>query len=151
MKDSDRYLKIVEWSPEDHCYVGTCPGLMLGGVHGDDEVKVYEELCQVVAEWVKLGRTDGIPLPEPTAGKQYSGRFVLRVGKDLHRELAIAAAQAGESLNAYCVTRLHPRVHQRVQQHGRSAQRCCVAGAARQAAPTRLARAHRTSTSTKPR
>ena len=36
MKASDRYLKIVEWSDEDGCYVGTCPGLMLGGVHGDD-------------------------------------------------------------------------------------------------------------------
>ena len=30
MKKSDRYLKIVEWSEEDQCYVGTCPGLMLG-------------------------------------------------------------------------------------------------------------------------
>lgn len=26
MKKSDRYLKIVEWSEEDQCYVGTCPG-----------------------------------------------------------------------------------------------------------------------------
>ena len=37
MKAGDQYLKIVEWSEEDGCYVGTCPGLMLGGVHGDDE------------------------------------------------------------------------------------------------------------------
>ncbi len=41
MKPGDRYLKIVKWSDEDDCYVGTCPGLMLGGVHGDDEVRVY--------------------------------------------------------------------------------------------------------------
>ena len=34
MKPSDRYLKIVEWSDEDGCCVGTCPGLMLGGVQG---------------------------------------------------------------------------------------------------------------------
>ena len=34
MKKRDRYLKMVEWSEEDRCYVGTCPGLMLGGVHG---------------------------------------------------------------------------------------------------------------------
>ncbi len=27
MRPSDRYLKIVEWSDEDQCYVGTCPGL----------------------------------------------------------------------------------------------------------------------------
>lgn len=49
-KKSDRYLKIVEWSDEDNCYIGRVPGLMLGGVHGDDEAKVYKKLCQVVEE-----------------------------------------------------------------------------------------------------
>ena len=42
--DHSQYLKIVEWSEEDQCYVGTCPGLMLGGIHGRNETKVYEEL-----------------------------------------------------------------------------------------------------------
>ena len=42
MKDSDRYLKIVEWSEEDQCYVGTCPGLFYGSRHGDNEVEVYK-------------------------------------------------------------------------------------------------------------
>jgi predicted HicB family RNase H-like nuclease len=35
-----------------------------------------------------------------------SGKFVLGVRKDLHKELAIAALREGESLNAYCVERL---------------------------------------------
>ena len=42
MKKSDKYLKIVEWSDEDGCYIGRAPGLMLGGVHGDDEAKFYK-------------------------------------------------------------------------------------------------------------
>ncbi|MBK9051792.1 MAG: hypothetical protein IPL78_13020 [Chloroflexi bacterium] len=54
MKRSDRYLKIVEWSEEDGCYVGRCPELMLGGVHGMDEVAVYHELCEVVEEWLTI-------------------------------------------------------------------------------------------------
>ncbi len=54
MKFSDRYLKIVEWSEEDECYVGRCPELMLGGVHGMDEVAVYQELCEVVEEWLTI-------------------------------------------------------------------------------------------------
>ena len=103
MKRSDRYLKIVEWSEEDQCYVGTCPGLMLGGVHGQDETKVYRELCQAVDEWIEIYERDGEPLPEATAGKQYSGKFVLRVGKDLHKALAIGALRHGESLNEHCV------------------------------------------------
>lgn len=103
MKASDRYLKVVEWSEEDQCYVGTCPGLMLGGIHGDNEAKVYKELCQAVEEWIGLYREDGDPLPEPTAGKAYSGKFVVRVGSDLHKALAIGALRRGESLNEHCV------------------------------------------------
>lgn len=102
MKPSDRYLKIVEWSEEDRCYVGTCPGLMLGGIHGDDEAKVYAELCQTVEEWITIHKVDGTPLPERTAGKDYSGKFVVRVGKDLHRELSVNALREGVSLNSYC-------------------------------------------------
>ncbi len=103
MKACDRYLKIVEWSEEDQCYVGSCPTLMLGGVHGDDEAEVYWELCQVVEEWIEIYHKDGEPLPPATAGKEYSGKFVLRVGKELHRVLAVEALRCSESLNSYCV------------------------------------------------
>lgn len=106
MKPGDRYLKIVEWSDEDRCYVGSCPGLMLGGIHGDDETRVYVELCQAVEEWIARHAHDGMPLPPPTAGKDYSGKFVVRVGRDLHRELAIHALRAGVSLNTYCARML---------------------------------------------
>lgn len=103
MKASDQYLKIVEWSEEDQCYVGTCPGLMRGGVHGEDEALVYKELCQAVEEWIAIHQADGEPLPPATAGKEYSGKFVVRVGKELHKALAIDALRYGESLNSYCV------------------------------------------------
>lgn len=73
MKLSDRYLKIVEWSEEDGCYVGRCPGLMLGGVHGMDEVEVYRELSEVVEEWLQIYAEEGLPLPAFTADKSYSG------------------------------------------------------------------------------
>jgi len=103
MKMSNQYLKIVEWSEEDQCYVGSCPGLMYGGVHGDNEAEVYKELCQAVEEWIELYQKDGDPLPTATAGKEYSGKFVVRVGKELHKTLAVGALHYGESLNAYCV------------------------------------------------
>ena len=106
MKRTDRYLKIVEWSDEDQCYVGTCPGMMHGGVHGDDEAAVYRKLCRVVEEWIRVHEEDGDPLPEETAGRDYSGKFVLRVGKNLHKKLAIQALRVGESLNSYCVRTL---------------------------------------------
>lgn len=66
MMDCDRYLKVVQWSEEDQCYVGTCPGFMFGGVHGDDQVEVYRELCEVVDDWIRTIREDGEPLPPST-------------------------------------------------------------------------------------
>ena len=102
MKPSDNYLKIVQWSEEDGCYVGTCPGLIRGGVHGENEAAVYRELCRVVEEAIELYQADHKPLPLATANKNYSGRFVLRVDKELHQSLAIRAMQEGESLNSYC-------------------------------------------------
>jgi len=75
MKDSDRYAKIVEWSEDDQCYVGSCPGLMLGGCHGTDEVSVFKELCQIVDEVIELYRTDGKQLPPATAGQDLANKL----------------------------------------------------------------------------
>jgi predicted HicB family RNase H-like nuclease len=105
-KQAARYVKFVEWSDEDECFIGRCPELMGGGVHGSDETKVYKELCEAVEEWVGLLHKDGDPLPEPLAGKKFSGKFVLRVEPALHRRLAAKALAAGESLNSYCAKTL---------------------------------------------
>ncbi len=70
MKASARYAKIVEWSDEDQCYVGSAPGLMIGGCHGDDEREVFAELCQIVEEAVSLYELDRRPLPPATAGRK---------------------------------------------------------------------------------
>jgi predicted RNase H-like HicB family nuclease len=69
VKDSDRYVKVVEWSAADGCYVGSAPGLFYGGCHGDDEQQVFVELCQIVDETIQLYHADGKPLPPSTAGR----------------------------------------------------------------------------------
>ncbi len=43
MKENARYVKIIEWSFEDHCFVGSAPGLFYGGCHGSDEKQVFSE------------------------------------------------------------------------------------------------------------
>lgn len=75
MRDSARYAKIVEWSEEDQCYVGSAPGLIYAGCHGEDERVVFEELCQVVEEAIELYRKDGKPLPPTTSGGDYANRL----------------------------------------------------------------------------
>ncbi len=76
MKESARYVKIVEWSDTDQCFVGSCPGLLYGGCHGDDEKEVFAELCDIVEEAIELYKKDGKPLPSPTSGKDYANKML---------------------------------------------------------------------------
>jgi len=69
MKESALYAKVVEWSEEDQCFVGSAPGLLYGGCHGSDEKEVFAELCRIVDEAIELYHQEGKPLPPPTAGR----------------------------------------------------------------------------------
>ncbi len=71
MNEAKRYIKIVEWSEEDQCYIGSAPGLMYGGCHGDNEKAVFAELCDIVEEVIQLYLEDGKQLLPPTAGCNY--------------------------------------------------------------------------------
>ena len=67
MSDSAKYVKIVAWSEADKCFVGSCPGIIGPCCHGEDEVKVYRQLCEIVEEWIAIAKRDNKPLPAPTA------------------------------------------------------------------------------------
>lgn len=102
-----RFEKFVEWSDEDGCFIGRCPTLFSGGVHGADEAKVYADLCRTAEEWVELLHKDGATLPDAAADRRkYSGKFVLRISPAAHRRLALKALAGGESLNSYCAKAL---------------------------------------------
>ncbi|MBF0458055.1 MAG: pilus assembly protein HicB [Nitrospirae bacterium] len=64
MKKSDRYLKWVQWSEEDNAYIGKCPDLITG-IHGDDPVKLYNELCETVEDVINHFEVEGRILPVP--------------------------------------------------------------------------------------
>lgn len=101
-----RYVKIVEWSDQDACFVGTCPGLMFGGVHGNDEAKVYAELCLAVEEIIELIEREGHRLPSASAMKKFNGKVLLRLDPAVHQRLALQAKASGESLNAFVTRKL---------------------------------------------
>jgi len=109
MKPRDKYLKLVSWSEEDQCYVGSVPGWIEACCHGRNETEVYRELYRIVDEWIEVYRQDGRPLPPPT-NKEYSDRFILRAGPEMHRALAVKALIEGESLNTFVVKSLKKAV-----------------------------------------
>ncbi len=64
MKLGDQYHKWVEWSDEDATYLGRCPDLITG-IHGDDPVRLYAELHDVVEDVLRHFEAEGRPLPAP--------------------------------------------------------------------------------------
>jgi predicted RNase H-like HicB family nuclease len=71
MTKGDRYVKLVEWSEEDRCFIGSCPELFYGGCHGTDAKRVFAELCEIVEETIKLYEADGKPLPPAMSGLEF--------------------------------------------------------------------------------
>ena len=71
MSKGDRYVKIVEWSDQDGCFIGSCPELFYGGCHGEDPRLVFNELCQIVEETITLYKQDGKAFPKPLSGKDF--------------------------------------------------------------------------------
>ncbi|MFM9069085.1 MAG: hypothetical protein ACKOUR_17400 [Planctomycetota bacterium] len=76
MRQASKYTKIVAWSDEDNCFVGSCPGLFYGGCHGEDEQAVFAELCQIVEETIALYERERRPLPAPTSGHDWANMIV---------------------------------------------------------------------------
>lgn len=76
MSEASKYVKIVEWSEEDQCFVGSCPGLIYGGCHGEDEQSVFAELCRIVEETIALYRAEGKTLPAPTSGYDFANTIM---------------------------------------------------------------------------
>jgi predicted HicB family RNase H-like nuclease len=96
-----RYLKIVEWSEEDRCYLGSAPPLIGQSCHGKTEPEVLAQLQTIVEEWVEALLADGKPLPAGTANRKFSGKFVVRLSPAIHRKVALKAMARGDSLNEF--------------------------------------------------
>lgn len=65
----------------------------------------FDELDEMIADamraWIETAVAEGVPIPEPRPREEYSGKFLARVPKSLHRQLAETAAREGVSLNAF--------------------------------------------------
>ena len=75
MNAANRYIKVVNWSDDDQCFIGSCPGLFYGGCHGNDEKSVFAELCQIVEETISLYEAESRPLPPATSGCDWANKI----------------------------------------------------------------------------
>lgn len=105
--DVTRYTYRVTWSVEDDEFVATCLELPSLSWLADTQEDALAGLRNLVAQVVHDLDDNGEPVPEPLSCRSYSGKFNLRVGEQLHRRLAMEAAEEHLSLNQYVVRRLN--------------------------------------------
>ena len=102
----DHYTYRVTWSVEDDEYIGVCvefPSLSWLASSPDE---AFSGIRQLVSDCLSDMRSTGETPPEPIADRSYSGRFIVRVPSEVHRALAIRAAEEGVSLNRLVSARL---------------------------------------------
>lgn len=105
----DKYAYRVIWSEDDQEYVGLCaefPSLSWLDQSQDAAFRGIRKLIEEVASDLKA-RHEAIP--EPLSSKKFSGKFMVRVPEELHRELALEAEEAHVSLNRYISNKLASR------------------------------------------
>jgi predicted RNase H-like HicB family nuclease len=69
MSKGDKYVRLMEWSDEDQCFIGSSPELFYGGCHGLDAMAVLAELCEIIEDTIEV--YEGKPLPKPLSGREF--------------------------------------------------------------------------------
>jgi len=99
MLEIDKYTYRVMWSEEDSEFIGLCtefPGLSW---LASSSVEALKGIREVAKECVDDMSKNNESIPVPISTRQYSGKFMVRVPPEVHRNLVTEAAESGVSLN----------------------------------------------------
>jgi len=102
----DHYTYRVTWSPDDREHVGLCAEFPSLSWLAKTPEAALKGIRQVVAESVADMQSNGEDVPVPLAEKHYSGEFRVRIPPEVHRTLAMQAAEQGVSLNRLASAKL---------------------------------------------
>jgi len=103
---SDKYTYRVTWSEDDNEYVGLCAEFPSLSWLADTPEKALKGIRKLVADVLLDMAKNDEPIPEAIAGKRFSGKFMVRVPPEVHRKLALQAAESGVSLNRLASSKL---------------------------------------------
>ena len=102
----DRYTYRVTWSDEDYEYVGLCAEFPSLSWLARTPEAALKGIRKVIADAAKDMGKNNEPIPEPLSAKGFSGKFMVRVPPEVHRDLAIKASEAGVSMNRLASSKL---------------------------------------------
>ena len=99
MVNYEHYSYRVVWSSEDGEYVGLCSEFPSLSYLDGNQIAALEGINNLVKDIVVDMEANGEKIPIPISEKTYSGKFQVRTTPELHRMLAIQAADENVSLN----------------------------------------------------
>ena len=103
---NDRYTYRVTWSEDDKEYVGLCTEFPSVSWLAPTPESALKGIRKLIADVVKDMNDNGETVPEPLASRNDSGKFMVRVPPEVHRNLVIKAAESGVSLNRLASSKL---------------------------------------------
>jgi len=101
MVNYNHYSYRIIWSIEDQEFVGLCAEFPSLSYLDEDQSAALLGITSLVGDVVSEMKANEEEIPEPIAEKSFSGNFQVRIPPDLHRKLAIKAAEENVSLNRY--------------------------------------------------
>jgi predicted HicB family RNase H-like nuclease len=105
-RKTDHYTYRVTWSAEDGEHVGLCAEFPSLSWLAPTPEAALAGIRKMVRAAVKDIEADGDVAPVPLAVKRYSGEFRVRIPPEVHRSLALQAAEQGVSLNRLASAKL---------------------------------------------
>jgi len=100
----NKYTVEFFWSDEDEGFIATVPDLPGCSAFGETRAEAATEVEDAIAAWIEAAQAAGNPIPDPSPRSDfdnYSGKLLLRMPRELHRDLQVAAKAQGVSLNSY--------------------------------------------------
>jgi antitoxin HicB len=93
------FYEIEIQKAEEGGFVVSIPALPGCITQVEEWEEAYHTIETIRREWIRIAYEDGVDIPLPRTEKEYSGKFVLRIPKSMHRNLDKAAEEEGVSLN----------------------------------------------------
>jgi len=104
-KVTDYKIEIC-YSDRDNSFVAKIPELPYTSSHGKTEQEALKNVLKAGQLWLDSAYAEGTLVPEPISKKEYSGKLVIRIPVEVHRELAFKAQENSVSLNQYILSKL---------------------------------------------
>lgn len=106
LSSADHYTYRLAWSAKDEEFVATVVEFPSLSWLADTREGALDGLTSVVEEVLRDMLAEGEEIPTPWDERTFSGKFNLRLGPDLHKKVALEAAERHESMNTYVIKQL---------------------------------------------